>query len=202
MADETPELPYDYDALEPYIDEQTMRLHHDKHHVAYTTKLNKAVEKHPELFDKPAEELITNLDDVPEDIRTPVRNHGGGHVNHAFFWPLMKKDVPAEGPVVDAIKEEFGSLDEFKERFGNAAKTIFGSGWAWLVLNDDKLEIMTTPNQDSPLTQGKTPLLALDMWEHSWYLLRGPDKQAYIDAWFNVVNWQKVNEHYEEAKGE
>ncbi|MBW2983201.1 superoxide dismutase [Candidatus Woesearchaeota archaeon] len=201
MTYETPDLPYDYDALEPYIDEQTMRLHHDKHHVAYTTKLNKAVEKHPELFDKPAEELIADLESVPEDIRTAVRNHGGGHVNHAFFWPLMKKDVPAEGPVVDAIKEQFGSMDEFKEEFANAAKGRFGSGWAWLVLNEDgQLEIMSTPNQDSPLTQGKTPLLALDMWEHSFYLLRGPDKQAYIDAWWHVVNWAKVNEHYEAAK--
>jgi len=201
MTYETPDLPYDYDALEPYIDEQTMRLHHDKHHVAYTTKLNKAVEKHPELFEKPAEELIADLESVPEDIRTAVRNHGGGHVNHAFFWPLMKKDVPAEGPVVDAIKEQFGSMDEFKEEFANAAKGRFGSGWAWLVLNEDgQFEIMSTPNQDSPLTQGKTPLLALDMWEHSFYLLRGPDKQAYIDAWWHVVNWAKVNEHYEAAK--
>ncbi|MFP4524485.1 MAG: superoxide dismutase [Candidatus Woesearchaeota archaeon] len=201
MTYETPDLPYDYDALEPYIDEQTMRLHHDKHHVAYTTKLNKAVEKHPELFDKPAEELIANLDEVPEDIRTAVRNHGGGHVNHAFFWPLMKKDVPAEGPVVDAIKEQFGSMDEFKEEFANAAKGRFGSGWAWLVLdNDGQLEIMSTPNQDSPLTQGKTPLLALDMWEHSFYLKYQNRKQEYIDAWWHVVNWKKVNEHYEAAK--
>ncbi|MBD3209595.1 superoxide dismutase [Candidatus Woesearchaeota archaeon] len=202
MTYETSTLGYDYDALEPHIDAQTMQIHHDKHHAAYTKKLNAAVEKHPELFEKKAEELIADLDAIPENIRTAVRNNGGGHVNHAFFWPLLKKDVAAKGPAVEKIKGRFGSLEEFKETFAQAAATRFGSGWAWLVLDDGKLEIMSTPNQDNPLSEGKVPLLALDMWEHSWYLKWKFDKASYIKAFWNVVNWEQVNEHYKAATGE
>ncbi|MBN1275790.1 superoxide dismutase [Candidatus Woesearchaeota archaeon] len=200
MAYETPPLPYAYDALEPHIDEETMRLHHDKHHVAYTEKLNAALEQHPELSEKSAEALIKGLAGVPEDIRSAVRNNGGGHVNHAFFWPLLKKDVPAEGAVIDAIKERFGSFESFKDEFTKAAAMRFGSGWAWLVLDGGELEITSTANQDSPLTQGKTPLLTLDVWEHAYYLKYQNRRPDYIEAFFKVIDWERVNKHYEAAK--
>ena len=201
MTYQTPELGYDYDALEPYIDEQTMKVHHDKHHAGYTKKLNAAIEKHPELFDKEAQELIAKPQALPEDIRTAVINNGGGHVNHAFFWPLLKKGVPASGAVVEAINEEFGSFEDFKDAFSKAATTRFGSGWAWLVLNKEgKLEIMSTANQETPLAQGKKPLLALDVWEHAYYLKYQNKRPEYIEAFFNVINWEAVNKHYLDNK--
>jgi len=162
-----PSLPYGYDALEPYIDAKTMEIHHTKHHQAYTDKFNAAVESEASVAGKSAEELITNLDTVPENIRTAVRNNGGGFVNHSFFWQIMKKDVEYGGAVADAINSELGGLDGFKSQFSTAAATRFGSGWAWLVSNGGKLEIMSTANQDSPLTVGKTPLIGLVVWEHA-----------------------------------
>lgn len=200
MAYETPELGYDYDALEPYIDAATMRVHHDKHHVGYTTKLNAAVEKHPELFEQDAADLLKDLEKVPEDIRAAVRNNGGGHVNHALFWQVLKKDVPFEGEVAEAIEEKFGSFDAFKEVFSQAAATQFGSGWAWLAVSDGKLEVLQTQNQDTPLSSGKTPILALDIWEHAYYLKYQNKRPDYIEAFFSVVDWAKVNELYLAAK--
>lgn len=197
----TPDLPYAYDALEPFIDQDTMRVHHDKHHVAYTTKLNAAIKSHPELFNKSPEELLKDLKAVPEGIRTAVRNNGGGHVNHTLFWQVLKKDVPAQGPVVDAIIEQFGDLDKFKEEFSTAAATQFGSGWAWLVTDGaGKLSVRNSPNQDTPLSDGLTPILALDVWEHAYYLKYQNKRPEYIEAFFNIIDWQKVNELYEQAK--
>ncbi len=191
-----PSLPYGYDALEPYIDAKTMEIHHTKHHQAYTDKFNAAVDSEPSVAGKSAEELITNLDTVPENIRTAVRNNGGGFVNHSFFWQIMKKDVEYGGAVADAINSELGGLDGFKSQFSTAAATRFGSGWAWLVSNGGKLEIMSTANQDSPLTIGKTPLIGLDVWEHAYYLNYQNRRPDYIAAFFNVINWDKVNEIY------
>ncbi len=196
-----PELPYDYNALEPYIDEQTMRIHHTKHHQTYIDKLNIALEGHTELQAKTAEDLIKNLNVVPEAIRTAVRNHGGGHANHSFFWPIMKNDKQvAEGEISDAINKKFGSFDKFKEMFSNSSATLFGSGWAWLsVASDGSLEIVTTPNQDNPLTQTKIPVLGIDVWEHAYYLKYQNKRADYIAAWFNVINWEKVDEHFRDA---
>ena len=177
-----------------------MEIHHDKHHAAYVKNFNAALEKHPELAETSAEELISDLDSVPGDIRTAVRNHGGGHVNHTFFWKLLKKDVPAEGKVVDAIITKWGSLDAFKEAFKEAGMTRFGSGWAWLVIANGTLEVMSTANQDSPLSEGKTPVLGLDVWEHAYYKKYGPDRGGYIDAWWNVVNWGQADENYVSAR--
>lgn len=195
-----PQLPYDYNALEPHIDETTMRIHHTKHHQIYVDKLNAALEQHNDLQSKSVEELLTSLASMPDAIRTAVRNHGGGHLNHSFFWPLMIMDAPGpEGEVAGAIESKFGSFDKFKEAFSTAATGLFGSGWAWLVLNQDQLEIMTTPNQDSPISQHRTPVLGLDLWEHSYYLKHMWNRSAYIQAWWNVVNWEKVNEHFRNA---
>ena len=194
------QLPYGYDALEPFIDEETMRIHHTKHHQAYIDKLNAALEGHDELKNKTAEELIKNLNAVPESIRTAVKNHGGGHANHSFFWNLLKKDVKAEGEILNAINSKFGSLEKFKEEFTASAVGRFGSGWAWLVLNNSHLEIMSTANQDSPLSEGRTPLLGIDVWEHSYYILYKNRRDEYIKNWWNVVNWQQVEEHYKHAK--
>ena len=191
-----PSLPYGYDALEPYIDAKTMEIHHTKHHQAYTDKFNAAVDSEASVSGKSAEELITNLDTVPENIRTAVRNNGGGFVNHSFFWQIMKKDVAYGGAVADAINSELGGLDGFKSQFSTAAVTRFGSGWAWLVSNGGKLEIMSTANQDSPLSIGKTPLIGLDVWEHAYYLKYQNRRPDYIAAFFNVINWDKVNEIY------
>jgi len=199
MTHELPPLGYDVTALEPHIDAKTMEIHHDKHHAAYVANLNAAIEKHPELASKSAEELIADLSSVPEDIRMAVRNHGGGHVNHTFFWQLLKKDVPADGPVVAAINQQWGSVEAFQEEFTKAAMTRFGSGWAWLVLNGEVLEIMSTANQDSPLSEGKTPLLALDVWEHNYYLKWNANRAGFIKEWWNVVNWEQVNKNYERA---
>ncbi len=189
-------LPYAYDALEPYIDEQTMRIHHTKHHQTYIDKLNTALEGHKAFRDIQPEELLKDLNTVPEAIRTAVKNHGGGHVNHSFFWPLLKKNVDFGGKVADALTAKFGDFDSFKEAYSNAAALLFGSGWAWLVWDKGDLEIITTPNQDSPLSQGKIPLLGLDVWEHAYYLKYQNRRPEYIEAFFNVVNWEKVDEHF------
>jgi len=196
MSHSLPELPYGYDALEPFIDKQTMEIHHGKHHQAYVDKLNGALEGNSELQGKSAEELIASLNSLPEAIRTAVRNNGGGHVNHSFFWPLLKKDVTFGGKIADAIKGSFGSQEKFQEQFSSAAAGRFGSGWAWLVDAGGKLEIMSTANQDSPLTDGKKPLIGLDVWEHAYYLKYQNRRPDYIKAFFSIINWDKVNEHF------
>ena len=201
MTHTLPSLPYAYNALEPHIDEKTMLVHHTKHHQTYVDKLNAALEKYPELQSKKVEELIHGLAVVPEDIRTAVRNHGGGHLNHTFFWHCMTPNAtPApSGALGRAINEAWGSIDKFKEEFTNAALARFGSGWAWLVVNHGNLEIISTGNQDSPLTEGKTPVLGLDVWEHAYYLKYQGARAAYITAWWNVVNWKRAEENFEKA---
>jgi superoxide dismutase, Fe-Mn family len=199
MEHTLPELGYSYDALEPYIDARTMEIHYTKHHQTYIDKLNAALKDHSQFNDFSVEQLLQKLNEVPENIRTAVRNHGGGHANHSFFWPTLKKEVSVEGPVVDAIKKQFGSFDKFKEDFSNAAALLFGSGWAWLVVNEGNLEITATPNQDNPLSQGKNPVLGLDVWEHAYYLKYQNRRPEYIAAFFNVINWNKINEHFEAA---
>lgn len=201
MAFTAPALPYDYNALEPYIDEQTMHIHHDKHHEGYVTKLNAAVEG-TEYADMSVEQLVAKINEVPEAKRTAVRNNGGGHANHSLFWTIMSKDGGGEpeGELADAIKSAFGSFDEFKAAFTAAATTRFGSGWAWLVLNNGKLEVMSTPNQDNPLMEGKKPLLGIDVWEHAYYLKYQNRRPEYIENFFNVVNWKQVAANYAAAK--
>ncbi|MGB3782523.1 superoxide dismutase SodA [Priestia megaterium] len=202
MAYKLPELPYAYDALEPHIDKETMNIHHTKHHNTYVTNLNAAVEGKTDLESKSIEELISNLDAVPEDIRTAVRNNGGGHANHSLFWTILCPNgggAPT-GELADAIASKFGSFDQFKEEFANAAKTRFGSGWAWLVVNNGELEVTSTPNQDSPLMEGKTPILGLDVWEHAYYLNYQNRRPDYISAFFNVVKWDEVAKRYDAAK--
>lgn len=200
MIHTLPELPYAYDALEPYIDEHTMRIHHTKHHQTYVDKLNAAIEGHDDLQQLSVVELVKQLGSVPEKIRTAVRNHGGGHVNHSFFWPLLKKGVSVDSDVAEAINSRFGEFQKFKEEFSTAAALLFGSGWTWLVVDNGKLEIMTTPNQDSPLSQGKTPVLGLDVWEHAYYLKYQNRRPEYISAFFEVINWEKVNENLKAAQ--
>ena len=196
-----PKLPYAYDALEPHIDAKTMEIHHTKHHQAYIDKLNGAI-KGTEFEKMDVNKLLKQLDKVPENIRTAVRNHGGGHSNHSFFWQIMSPDGGGEpsGEVGDAINEAFGSFDKFKEIFANAAVSRFGSGWAWLMVEDGRLGITSTPNQDTPIMDGKHVVLGLDVWEHSYYLKFQNRRADYISAWWNVVNWDKVNELFEEAK--
>jgi Fe-Mn family superoxide dismutase len=196
-----PELPYAYDALEPYIDARTMEIHHTKYHQTYIDKLNAAIKGQQHIEKLSAEKLVRDLNEIPDSIRTAVRNHGGGHANHSFFWPILKKGVEQKGPVVDAIANKFGSFGDFKATFSSAATLLFGSGWAWLVFDRGELEIVTTPNQDSPLGQGKIPILGLDVWEHAYYLKYQNRRPEYIEAFFNVINWDKVNEHFEAAKG-
>jgi len=194
MSFQTPDLPYAYDALEPSIDEATMRVHHDKHHVTYTTKLNEALEGSP-LASRPVEDLVRQLETIPAEIRTAVRNHGGGHVNHNLFWTVMSPQGGGrpEGELASAIDGAFGSFDSFAEKFTAAAVGQFGSGWAWLVATPGgKVEVMATANQDSPLSVGKTPLLGLDVWEHAYYLKYQNRRPEYIKAFFNVINWQQV----------
>lgn len=202
MAYELPELPYAYDALAPSIDEETMHLHHDKHHNTYVTNLNKAIEKHPELGEKSIEELVSDLTAVPEEIRTAVRNNGGGHANHSFFWKILSPTGGGEptGELKEAIESTFGSLDKFKEEFAAAAAGRFGSGWAWLVVDGGKLAITSTPNQDSPLSEGKTPVLGLDVWEHAYYLNYKNVRADYIKAFWNLVNWEEAAKNYVAAK--
>ena len=202
MLQTLPKLPYSYDALEPFIDVKTMEIHHIKHHQTYVDKLNKALEKYPKLQKNSAEDLIKSLDIIPEDIRTAVRNHGGGHVNHSFFWLILKKNVECKGEILKAINKKFKGIDNFKKEFSNKAGGLFGSGWCWLVVNNanGELEIMITPNQDSPISQGKIPVLGLDVWEHAYYLKYQNRRQDYVDAFWNIVNWEKVNENYLNAK--
>ncbi len=200
MAFTLPKIEYAYDALEPFIDARTMEIHHTKHHQTYVDKLNAAVKGNAALEKLTVEQLVRDLNQAPETIRTAVRNHGGGHVNHSFFWPTLKKGVKPGGPAVDAITKKFGSFDKFKEDFSSAAALLFGSGWAWLVVSRGELEIATTPNQDSPLSQGKTPILGIDVWEHAYYLSYQNRRPDYIAAFFNVIHWDKVNEHFKTAR--
>lgn len=199
MKYELSKLEYAYDAFEPFIDAKTMEIHHAKHHQAYVDKLNDALMKHPEIADKPIEILIGEINSVPADIRMAVRNHGGGHLNHSLFWKLLKRDVEINGKIKKAIEKEFGIFDKFKEQFNNVALSRFGSGWVWLVSNNGKLDIYSTGNQDSPLMESKIPLLGLDVWEHAYYLKYQNRRAEYIDAFWNIVNWDKVNELYLEA---
>ena len=189
-----PDLPYPYSALEPYIDEETMRIHHDKHHATYVQNLNDALKDFPELSAKEAEELIADLEAIPEGIRTKVRNQGGGHANHSLFWTIMSpsKSALKEGALMEELKKTFGDLAAFQEKFSAAAMGRFGSGWSWLVKGEDGLEILDTPNQDSPISLGKAPILALDVWEHAYYLKYQNRRADYIKAWWNVVDWPQV----------
>lgn len=196
MSHLLPDLGYAYDALEPFIDARTMEIHHTKHHQTYIDKLNAAIKGHGALEELPVDKLVAGLDKVPEAIRTAVRNHGGGHSNHSFFWPTLKKDVAAKGPVVEAIAKKFGSFDAFRETFSTTATLLFGSGWAWLVASGGELDIVTTANQDSPHSLGKTPLLGLDVWEHAYYLKYQNRRPEYVAAFFNIINWERVNELY------
>lgn len=202
MAHELPALPYAYDALEPHIDKETMNIHHTKHHNTYVTNLNNAIKGHADLENKSVEELISNLDAVPEEIRTAVRNNGGGHANHTLFWQIMSPNGGGEptGELAEAINKKFGSFAQFKEEFKKAAAGRFGSGWAWLVVNNGELEITSTPNQDSPLMEGKTPILGIDVWEHAYYLKYQNRRPDYIEAFFNVINWDEVAKRYSAAK--
>jgi Fe-Mn family superoxide dismutase len=202
MAHQLPELPYAHNALEPHIDAQTMEIHHGRHHATYVNNLNAALEGHPDLQSKSVEELISNLDALPESIRTAVRNNGGGHANHTLFWQIMSPNgggTPS-GALADAINAAFGSFDNFKAEFTKAATTRFGSGWAWLVVDGGKLAITYTPNQDSPIMEGKTPILGLDVWEHAYYLNYQNKRPDYINAFWNVVNWDEVSKRFEAAK--
>ncbi len=197
MAHTLPTLPYDYNALEPYIDEQTMRIHHTKHHQAYIDKLNAAI-KGTKFENADVTELLKKINDVPENVRTAVRNHGGGHANHTFFWQVMvpKAGGVPQGKIAEAITKTFGSFDKFKEDFSNAGVNRFGSGWAWLVANKGKIEVYSTANQDSPLMEGKIPILGVDVWEHAYYLKYQNKRGDYLAAFWNVVNWKKVEENY------
>ncbi len=202
MAYELPQLPYAYDALEPHIDKETMNIHHTKHHNTYITNVNAALEGNEELLSKSVEDLISNLDAVPEAARTAVRNNGGGHANHSLFWTILSPNGGGEptGELADAINNKFGSFASFKEEFAKAAATRFGSGWAWLVVNNGELEVTSTPNQDSPLMEGKTPVLGVDVWEHAYYLNYQNRRPDYVAAFFNVVNWDEVTKRYNAAK--
>ena len=202
MAFELPSLPYAYDALEPYIDAQTMEIHYTKHHNGYVTKLNAALEKHSNLAGKSLEDLVGNLNSVPEDIRTAVRNNGGGHYNHSIFWRVMSPNGGGEpkGDLAKAISEAFGSFSSFKEKFSSAAATRFGSGWAWLGFKGGKLTVLSMPNQDVPLMEGLTPILGLDVWEHAYYLKYQNRRAEYISNWWNVVNWEEVARRFDESK--
>ena len=193
MAYEVPDLPYGYDALEPHIDEATMRVHHDKHHQAYVDKANAALEG-TELADRDVEDVLHNLSSLPDDKQGPVRNNGGGHFNHSLFWQMLSPDGGGEpeGALADAINEKFGSFDDFKQQFKDAGIARFGSGWVWLVHDGSGLAVVTTPNQDSPVSDGKTPLLGCDVWEHAYYLKYQNKRPDYIDAFWNVVNWDYV----------
>ncbi|EZH67785.1 superoxide dismutase [Bacillaceae bacterium JMAK1] len=197
-----PDLPYAANALEPHIDETTMNIHHGKHHNTYVTKLNDALKGHESLASQSVEDLVTNLDKVPEDIRTAVRNNGGGHANHKLFWTILSPEGGGKpsGDLLAAIENKWGTFDAFQEEFANTALGRFGSGWAWLVVNNGNLEIQNTLNQDSPLTEGKTPVLGLDVWEHAYYLNYQNRRPDYVAAFWNVVNWQEVARRFDEAK--
>jgi superoxide dismutase, Fe-Mn family len=195
MAHSLPPLPYSFNALEPHLDAQTMQIHHGKHHQAYVTNLNAALDKYPELQSKSVEDLLKNISSVPEDIRTAVRNNGGGHVNHTMFWQIMSPNgggAPT-GAIADAINSRFGGFDSFKEQMNKAGVGRFGSGWAWLVSSGGALAIESTANQDSPLMEGKTPVFGIDVWEHAYYLKYQNRRPDYLNAWWNVVNWDEIN---------
>ncbi|MBV8097826.1 MAG: superoxide dismutase [Verrucomicrobia bacterium] len=199
MAYELPPLPYPFNALEPHIDAKTMEIHHDKHHQAYITNANNALKDHPDLAVKPVDELIANLSQVPESIRTVVRNNAGGHSNHSFFWKIMAPNAGGapKGKLAEAITTTFGSVDAFKEKFQAAGASRFGSGWAWLVVNKEgKLEITSTPNQDSPIMEGLKPVIGIDVWEHSYYLLYQNKRPDYLKAWWNVVSWDQAEKNF------
>ena len=202
MPFEVPPLPYPYDALEPHIDEQTMQIHHDKHHQAYVDNANKALEG-TEWADRPVEEILTVLDVIPEDKRTAVRNNAGGHVNHTMFWEIMRPGGPSEpsGALASAIEDVFGGVDGLKEQVNDAGVKRFGSGWTWLVHDGTGLAVRSTPNQDSPITDADTPLLGIDVWEHAYYLKYQNRRPEYLAAWWNVVNWDEVGRRYEQAVG-
>ncbi|MGI6103288.1 MAG: superoxide dismutase [Patescibacteria group bacterium] len=202
MAHTLPELPYAYDALEPVIDARTMELHHTKHHQTYVDKLNAALQAHDAFASLPVEELLRRIDEVPETIRTAVRNHGGGHANHTLFWQVMAPNAGGEptGELADAIVASFGTFTDFQAKFTEVATSQFGSGWAWLVIRDGRLAVYSTPNQDSPLMQGDTPLLGLDVWEHAYYLKYQNKRLDYIEAWWGVVSWGSVADRYAHAK--
>ncbi|MHB8645407.1 MAG: superoxide dismutase [Thermomicrobiales bacterium] len=202
MAYELPPLPYAYDALAPTISKETMELHHDKHHATYVTNVNNALKDQPDLASKSVEALIADLNSVPEGIRTAVRNNGGGHANHTLFWEIMKPGGANQptGKLAEAINSTFGGFDQFKQQFGAAATTRFGSGWAWLTASGGTLAISSTANQDNPLMEGKTPLLGLDVWEHAYYVDYRNRRPDYISAWWNVVNWDEVGKRFDAAK--
>ena len=202
MPQTLPPLPYDFGALEPTIDTQTMQIHHGKHHQAYINNLNAALDKHPELHQRSLEDLLHNINSVPEDIRTAVRNNAGGHHNHSLFWTIMAPKAGGEpsGVLGDAIAKTFGGFAKFKEQFSNAGATRFGSGWAWLTRTGGKLEVFSTANQDSPLMDGKIPIFGLDVWEHAYYLKYQNRRPDYIAAWWNVVNWAEVARRFDAAK--
>lgn len=192
MKHELPKLGYEYSALEPFIDAATMEIHHSKHHATYVAKLNEALDKHPELYDKSLEDLLASLDIVPEDISVPIRNHGGGHFNHSLFWTMLKKDKEPLG-IESFLQPDFSSLDDFKAKFIAAGISHFGSGWVWLVRDKDrKLKIITLPNQDAPISLGLTPILGLDLWEHAYYLKFQNRRAEYIENWWQVINWEEV----------
>ncbi len=202
MAYQLPALPYPTNALEPHIDAKTMEIHHGKHHNAYVTKLNEALEGHADLAAKPIERLLREIEQTPEKIRQAVINNGGGHANHSLFWQIMgpNKGGAPSGNLADAINSAFGSVDDFKKTFNNNAATRFGSGWSWLVVGDGKLQAYSTPNQDSPLMKGHTPILGLDVWEHAYYLNYQNRRPDYVSAWWNLVDWAKVGELFDKAK--
>jgi superoxide dismutase, Fe-Mn family len=197
-----PDLPYAHDALEPHIDAKTMEIHHGKHHQTYTTKLNEALEKHPDLQGRSIEDLLRGIDEVPDDIRTAVRNNGGGYANHELFWEIMGPDGGGEagGELGDAIRQKFGSFDDFRKKVAAAGANQFGSGWAWLVVADGGLEVYSTANQDSPLMKGHRPVLGVDVWEHAYYLKYQNRRPDYLEAWWNTVNWDEVNRRYRDAR--
>jgi len=197
-----PELPYGFDALEPHIDARTMEIHHGKHHAAYTNNLNAALEKHPELQNQSVEELLQGIAEVPQDIRTAVRNNGGGYHNHAMFWQIMGPHGGGEpqGDLADAIRQTFGSFEDFRKKVNTAATGQFGSGWGWLVWNGTGLEVYATPNQDSPLMQGHRPVLGVDVWEHAYYLKYQNRRPDYLDAWWNTLNWQEIGRRFQQVK--
>jgi len=202
MTHNLPPLPYPFDALEPYIDAKTMEIHHDKHHGAYVNNLNKALEGHPELQKLPVEELLARIGNVPEAVRTAVRNNGGGHLNHSMFWQIMKKGGGGEpsGDLADAIKGTFGNFDDFKKTFTQAATSRFGSGWAWLLIRGGKLAVESTANQDNPVLDGGKAIFGLDVWEHAYYLKYQNRRPEYIEAWWNTVNWAQVADNFAKAK--
>lgn len=210
MKHTLPDLEYDYAALEPHIDARTMEIHHSKHHQGYVNKLNSALEEAPEIADKPLEELLQNLDAIPEKVRTAVRNNAGGHYNHSLFWKVLsppstgsgqgKGGGEPKGDLLDALNSAFGDFESFEKKFSQAASGRFGSGWAWLAVDQSKnLSIASTPNQDNPLSEGKTPILGLDVWEHAYYLNYQNKRGDYIDAWWNIVNWDEVEKNYKES---